>query len=83
MFLTLEGIFEGAELQMYSKNFDKTIYGEKFFLPIRILKEFRDFFTCEVLPHKNPRGCMMSKPYRITLDKHDVATGVALVRYDL
>ena len=48
-------------------------------VPVKIIKEYPTFLAGIVLPHKNPRGWDTSHPYPITIDKHDVATGIMII----
>ena len=47
------------------------------FLPLKVISESKKFYTCEVLPHRNPSGYSfgMSKPYIMTIDKFDLSKG--------
>lgn len=43
-------------------------------IPIRIINDYGRWVLCEVLPHKaEPFNFGESKPYRITIDKIDIA----------
>lgn len=56
--------------------------------PVRVDEEYDNFYKCTVLPHQNvqttPRGIVkkqaMSRPYSITLDKHDLRTALFCVK---
>ena len=68
--LSSDEIFVGSEIMARFKNASH-ISNE--FVPVRILKEFPQFFVCEVLPH-TVKGSMYSKslPYRMTINKWDL-----------
>ena len=51
-----------------------------FWIPVFVEKEYPKFLVCEVLEHKNPAGQRKSKPYRITLHKHDMARGLITIK---
>lgn len=53
-----------------------------FWIPVFVEKEYKKFLLCEVLEHRNPNpgSVGMSKPYRITLNKHDIATGIVKIK---
>ena len=44
-------------------------------VPVKIIGEYPKFFVGTVLPHRNPNGYGESKPYNITIDKHDIKSG--------
>lgn len=52
------------------------------FLPLKILKEYKRFYTCEVQPHKSPYKSRfgISKPYIMTIDKFAVAKDQIKIR---
>lgn len=51
-------------------------------VPILITKEYPKFFIGTVLPHYAPSGFGISKPYTVTLDKHDIKTGVIIIEIE-
>lgn len=44
-------------------------------VPVLITAEYPAFLVGTVLPHDHPGGFGKSKPYTITISKHDVAIG--------
>lgn len=48
-------------------------------VPILITEEHPNFYVGTVLPHHAPGGFGISQPYTITLDKHDIKTGVIII----
>lgn len=46
---------------------------------IRIESEYPNFLVGIVLPHHAPHSFGLSKPYRVTIDKHDILTGVMII----
>lgn len=44
-------------------------------IPAVVLKEYPTWMLCEVLPHMNPEGFAMSKPYKIGLNKMNIQLG--------
>ena len=52
-------------------------------LPVRIIRNYRKFYTAEVLPHINPNFSQgMSKPYIISIPKFSLINGEVLYRYN-
>lgn len=50
-------------------------------LPMVVLYEYEKFYTCEVLPHRNPRHSWgLSKPYIMTIEKFDLLKGFVRCR---
>ena len=43
-------------------------------IPVLIKAEYPKYLLAEVLPHQNPNGQRVSKPYNITIHKHDLFT---------
>lgn len=85
MFLDAKDIHEGAYLEARFKvTSDYSVWGETY-IPIYIEKEYPKFFLCTVLEHKNPSGQNMgiSKPYPMTIDKHNLKRKEVLVRYPM
>ena len=51
-------------------------------VPILITEEFPTFLVGTVLPHHAPKGVGsfgLSRPYTVTLNKHDIAIGVIII----
>ena len=44
-------------------------------VPVHITGEYDEFLVGTVLPHQAPNGLGLSRPYPITIDKHDIQTG--------
>ena len=44
-------------------------------VPVLITAEYPSFLLGTVLPHRNPRGFGTSRPYPITIDKHEIYIG--------
>lgn len=40
-----------------------------------VIGNFPRFLLVEILPHQNPRGFNVSRPYRCTVPKHDIVIG--------
>ena len=56
-------------------------YFNHVFLPIKVLKEYKNFYDCLVLPHRNPiMSYGLSTPYHMTIDKFDLKKGIVIVR---
>lgn len=51
-------------------------YGEQ---NMKIEAEYDCFLVATVLPHRNPEGTGISKPYPATLHKHDIQCGDILI----
>ncbi|MCC8066426.1 MAG: hypothetical protein LIO94_04915 [Clostridiales bacterium] len=51
-------------------------YGEQ---DMKIEGEYEHFLTATVLPHKNPSGTGISKPYPVTIHKFDIQCGDILI----
>lgn len=53
----------------------------KISVPVKILEEYPRWYLGLVLPHVNPSGFgRESHPYRITIPKHDIETGVVTIK---
>ena len=64
----------------FKTNPDSAVF-DNVFLPIKVLKEYDNWFLCEVIPHRNPRHSYgISKPYKVTIDKYDLSHGVVVVK---
>ena len=48
-------------------------------VPVVVVAEYETFLTCEVLPHLAPHGFGLSKPYIVTICKHDIHTGELII----
>jgi len=48
-------------------------------VPVLIRAEYPTFLVGTVLPHQAPLGFGTSKPYRVTLNKHDIQLGVIII----
>lgn len=51
-------------------------YGEQ---DMRIEAEYDNYLLSTVLPHSNPQGMGLSKPYHATIHKHDIQSGEILI----
>lgn len=47
-------------------------------VPVFVKDEYPNFYVCEVLPHRNTNVASFgdSRPYTVTIDKHDVKSGL-------
>ena len=48
-------------------------------VPVKITAEHPAFLRGTVMPHRNPYGMGISKPYPITITKHDIYTGEMII----
>ena len=48
-------------------------------VPVLITAEYELFLVGKVLPHHAPHGFGLSKPYPVTIDKHDIRTGEMII----
>ncbi len=46
---------------------------------MKIEAEYPCFLVATVLPHKNPQGFALSKPYTVSIHKHDIQCGDVLL----
>ncbi len=80
--LRAEDIFIGNKLEVNFKrtNPDSEIFNDVY-IPVKIIKEYADWFLCEVLPHKNPvRSYGASRPYMMTIHKHELKCGDVIAK---
>lgn len=68
-------LFVGMEIEAWFKTSPDTAVWNQF-IPCRIIDERQNFFVCEVLPHKNPKGWGISEPYRMTINKFSLDHGL-------
>jgi len=47
-------------------------------VPVFVNGEYRKFFDCTVLPHRNIWGGI-SRPYPVTIDKFDIFKGIVII----
>lgn len=48
-------------------------------VPVLIEREYDRFLVGLVLPHYAPKSLGLSRPYRITINKHDIQTGEMII----
>ncbi|MBQ6408609.1 MAG: hypothetical protein IJJ64_11300 [Butyrivibrio sp.] len=48
-------------------------------VPVLITGEYENFLSGTVLPHQAPKGFRPSKPYPITIHKHDILIGEMII----
>lgn len=48
-------------------------------VPVRITGEYENYLVGEVLPHYAPNALGLSKPYPITICKHDIQIGEMII----
>jgi len=64
----------------FKVNPDNDIWGE-YYLPLEIVEEYRHFFRCLVLPHRNPGRCWeTSHLYPMTINKKNLRLGLVKVK---
>ena len=63
----------GLTVKVKKKNPLDVIWADQW-IPVTIIAEYPKFLVGVVQPHKNKHGWSESKPYTITLHKHDIAT---------
>ena len=45
----------------------------------KVIGEFPDYLAIEILPHMNPHGLGLSKPYVCCISKHDIRSGEMII----
>ena len=48
-------------------------------VPVLITHEYPTFLVGRVLPHQSPKGYKPSRPYNVTIHKHDIQIGVIII----
>lgn len=48
-------------------------------VPVKVTEEYPNFYVGTVLPHHALGGFGVSTPYTVTLDKHDLKTGILII----
>lgn len=49
-------------------------------VPVKIIGEYEFFWLATVLPHRNPNGLAMSRPYNVTLSKQYIKEGAFVIQ---
>ena len=70
----------GDIIEIYSEHEPRIYYHYPFAtdelkVPVEILQEYPNYFLVMILPHENPKGFGMSRPYKTTITKNDFQNG--------
>lgn len=78
--LEAKDIYIGRECNAKFKNLH-SVWSEHY-IPIRITQKYEKFWVAEVLPHKSTaeRACGISKPYTMTIKRHEIKCGDVILK---
>ena len=60
--------------------YDPYLYRD-LWIPAKTIAEYEKFILFEILPHENPNGYGMSRPYRLSIHKAKIVFGEVRIRY--
>ena len=75
-----KNVYVGLECMAKFVNFDPE--WNQFYVPIRIIQKYPKFWVATVLPHYNQseNGCPLSKPYNVTIKRHELKCGDVVLK---
>lgn len=70
----------GMKIQAMFKKTSDSVFGN-IYLPLVVLHEYKRYFVCTVLPHRNPYSSFgLSSPYPMTISKIDLELGEIIAK---